>query len=114
MSIIGEKLVEVGIVKSDQEANLHVLQRLSSDYALAKKLLQYAPSLTLTHIEHRVRTARRELEEIRKVVDGSAYVLIATGGPGIFPAPGHHYRRLGWSRQGWYWAPTATRPRLGS
>ena len=66
------------------------MQCLSSDYALDKKLLQYTPNVTLTHIEDRVRTTHGEMEENRKAIDGSAHVLIAAGGPGNFPTPGHH------------------------
>ena len=46
---------EVGIPKSDHESNLHILQCLSPAYEVDKKILQYAPSLTLTMIEDRVR-----------------------------------------------------------
>ena len=61
-----KKLAEAGITKSDQEANLHVMQCFSSDYALDTKLLQNTSSLTLTHIEDRVRTTHRETKERRK------------------------------------------------
>ena len=89
MSIIRRKLAKVRIAKSDQEANLHVLQRLSSESALDKKLLQHAPSLTLTQIEDRARKNHRKLEESRNAVDSTVYVLIATGGTGNFATPGH-------------------------
>ena len=94
-SIITEKLAEVGIHKTDQEANLHILQCLTSDFEVDKKILQYAPNLTLTMIEDGVRITYRELEASkRKVVDGSGRVLVATGGGGSgghgrFPTPGH-------------------------
>lgn len=39
MSIVWEKLAEIGTTKYDQEAKLHFLQSLSSRYALYKKLL---------------------------------------------------------------------------
>ena len=86
-SIITEKLAEVGIHKTDQEANLHILQCLTSDFEVDKKILQYAPNLTLTMIEDGVRITYRELEASkRKVVDGSGHGLAATGGGG----PGGH------------------------
>ena len=95
MSIIREKLAEVEIHKTDQEANLHILQCLTSDFEVDEKILQYALNLTLTMIEDRVHITYRELEASeRKVVDGSGHVLIATGGGGSgghrkFPTPGH-------------------------
>ena len=55
MSIIREKLFEVGVPKTDQEANLHLLQCLTSEYEVDKKILQYAPNLTLNIMEDRVR-----------------------------------------------------------
>ena len=85
--IIMEKLALICIIKSDQEENLHVLQCFSSHYALDKKLFQYAPILTLTHIDDLVRTTHRDMEESRKAFDGSAHVLIAAGGPGSFSRP---------------------------
>ena len=90
MGIIRDKLAEVGITKSDQEANLHALQCLWSDCALDKKLLQHTPNMILKHIEDRGRTTHRELEERRKPVDGSDHARIASGRPENFPAPGHH------------------------
>ena len=84
-STFREKLAEVGIVKSDQQANHYVLQRFSSDYALDKKLLQHAPKLTLTQIEDPVRATHRELEESRNAVAGSAHVRSRLAGPGFFP-----------------------------
>ena len=85
-----EKLAEVGIAKSDQEANLQILQSFWSDYSIDKTLLQYTLNLTLTHIEDRVRTTHREVEEIRKAIDRSVHVLIAADGPRHFPQPDHH------------------------
>ena len=75
MSIIRAKLAEVGIHKTDQEANLHILQCLTSDFEVDEKILQYALNLTLTMIEDRVHITYRELEASeRKVVDGSGPV----------------------------------------
>ena len=62
MSVIKEKLAEVGIVKPDHETNLHILQCLSLDYAVDKKILQYTPNLTLTMIEDRVRATYGEIQ----------------------------------------------------
>ncbi|CAN0567734.1 unnamed protein product, partial [Laminaria digitata] len=86
MSIICEKLAEVGIGKSDHENNLHILQCLSSDYAIDKKILQNDPNLTMTLIEDRVRATFRELEREQTGVGNTAHVLVATGGSG----PGSH------------------------
>ena len=65
---------------------------------ILKKLLQHAPNLTLNMIEGRVRITYRELEASkRQVIDGSAQVLVATGGGGSGgqgsfpgPSPGHY------------------------
>ena len=95
MSIIREKLAEVGTHKTDQGANLHILQCLTSDFEVDKKIRQQAPNLTLTMIEDRVRITYRELEASKKkVVDGSGHIVVATGGGGSgghgkFPTPGH-------------------------
>ena len=71
MSIIREKLAEVEIHKTDQEANLLILQCLTPDFEVDKKILQYAPNLTLTMIKDRVRITCRALEASkRQVVDG--------------------------------------------
>lgn len=70
MSTIREKLAEAGIIQADQEANLDVLQCLSSDHALDKILLQYTPNLTLPHVEDRLHKTQRKMDESRKVIDG--------------------------------------------
>ena len=65
-----EKLAEVRIHNTDQEANLRILQCLSSDFEVDKNVLQYAPNLTLALIQDRVRITYRELEASkRKVVN---------------------------------------------
>ena len=94
MSIIGEKLHEVGIAKLGHKTNLHILHCLSPDYEVDKTMRLHAPNLILTMIEDRVRTTFRELERKRKTVDSSANALVVTGcdgpiGHGIFPTPGH-------------------------
>ena len=66
------------------------MQCFSSDYAIDKTLLQYTPNLTMTHIEDRVLTTHRDVEESGKAIDRSANVLIAAGGPRHFPPPYHH------------------------
>ena len=108
MGIIREKLFEVGIPKRDQEANLHLLQCLTSEYEVDIKILQYAPNLTLHMIEDRVRITYRELEASkRQVIDGAAQVLVATGvgepgGQGSFPgpSPGHYTGSRGGTASG--------------
>ena len=50
MSAIRPKLAEVGVDKFDHVTNIHIMQCLSSDYAVDKKILQYAPDLILTRI----------------------------------------------------------------
>ena len=94
MTITREKLAEVGIPKSDHESNLHILQCLSPHYELDKKILQYAPNLTLTMIEDRVRATYGELKGKGKTVDGGTHGLVTaggggSGGHGSFPTPGH-------------------------
>ena len=90
MSIIREKLAEAGITQSDQEANLDVWQCLSSDHALDNILLLYTSNLALTYVEDRLHKTQRKMDESRKAIDGSAHVLIESGGPDNFPAPGTH------------------------
>lgn len=46
IGIIEEKLSQVGIPKSDQKANLHLVQRLTSEVVVDKSILQCAPNLT--------------------------------------------------------------------
>ncbi|CAM9184868.1 unnamed protein product, partial [Laminaria digitata] len=82
MSIICEKLAEVGIEKTDHEINLHTLQCLSSGYAIDKFFLQTDRNLTMTLIEDRVRATFRELEREQTGVGSTAHVLVATGGGG--------------------------------
>ena len=95
MTIIRGKLADVGIPKSDHESNLHILQCLSPDYEVDKKILQYAPNLTLTMIEDRARATYGEIQRKGKTVNGRSHVLVVaagggSGGHGLFPTPGHH------------------------
>ena len=64
ISIIREKLAEVGIHKTDEESNFDVLQCLASDFVVDYKILQCAPNLTLTMTEDRVRITYGELEAL--------------------------------------------------
>lgn len=57
---------EVGIHKTDQEANLHLLQWVTSDVEINNKIFQYAPDLTLTMTEGRAPITYRELETSRR------------------------------------------------
>ena len=72
MSVIRGKLFEVGVPKTYQEANIHLLQCLTSEYEVDTKIPQYAPNLTIITIEDRVRITCRELEASKmQVILGS-------------------------------------------
>ena len=87
---VREKLAGVGIHRTDQQANLHLLQCLTSDFEVDKKILQYAPNLTPTMIEDRLRITYWELEgSKKKVVYMFLSRLVAVGqvDTGISPPP---------------------------
>ena len=90
MTIITEKLAEVGTPKSDHESNLHVLQCLSPESEVDITILQYAPNLTLSMIEDGVQATYGELQRKGRTIDGGTHVLVAAGGGSSFHTPGHH------------------------
>ena len=85
MSIICEKLAEVGIVKTESDINSHTLQCLSLNYQIDKKMLLHDLTLTTTMIEDRVRATFREIEREKTGAGSTAHIVVATGSGGAGP-----------------------------